>query len=935
VSWVERLTVECLGSLRVALDGRPVEITARRLRTTMVALALAAGKTVPNEQLISAIWNDALPNDPRSSLHSLITRLRATIGPAMIRTEPTGYRLQAEPDDVDALRFLRLVSAPTFDREQLEEALGLWRGVPFVGMGSLMLEQVEGPRLVELYLNAVERCADLADLDGKADEQLARLTALADEHPLRESLWARLLIALDHCGRSAEALERYEMLRSRIADRLGVDPSSQLQAIHAQLLGRSQLTQDAAMPPTVVPQQLPADIDLLVGRAADLKTLDDLLAANTAPLSTRKVAIMGTAGVGKTALAVHWAHRVAHRFPDGQLYVDLHGFEPTASPLHPSDALRGFLIALQVAPPQIPTALHDQAALFRTLLTGKRVLVVLDNCRDAEQIRPLLPGSGGSFVLMTSRNQLPGLVATGVEPMVLDVLPQSDARSLLTERLGAGRVDADPSAATEIAALCSGLPLALSMVAARALIHPDFRLDALAAELHEVRGRLDVLSTEDSAVDVRAVLSWSYRTLGPDAARMFRLLGLHPGPHIGVDAAASLAALTVGQVQNLLAELRQSHLIVEAAPGRYLAHDLLRAYAAELVQHHESATDRREAVHRLLDHYLYTTLEASRVLDGFKIYQTPEPALAGVIPEVMSDAGQVRDWYAREHSVLVGLVDLASGSEFEPYVPQLADAMTVPQSRGGRWHEWLLVQERAIESAQRLGDRYAEARARTGLAQACNRLERYDEAAAASQDAIELFRDAGEPLGEAIAHRTRLHACDRLGQLDEVLAHGHAALELYRSIGNERGEAHSLNALGWAFARLGEYQRARSYCLTAVERLERLADRPGQAAAWDSLGYIQLHLQKNVAAANSYEHSAQLYRALGDRGLEAVALVRLGDVQHAAGRRDAAHAAWGSALTNLEELGHPGADTVRAMLHRPAPTRDGSSFRRAYSADNS
>ncbi|OLB78390.1 MAG: hypothetical protein AUI14_13285 [Actinobacteria bacterium 13_2_20CM_2_71_6] len=346
----------------------------------------------------------------------------------------------------------------------------------------------------------------------------------------------------------------------------------------------------------VIPRQLPAAVRHFAGRSAELDALTRGLDQQAVVVAT----IDGTAGIGKTALAVYWARQVADRFPDGQLYANMRGFDATGSPLTPSEAVRGFLDALDVAPGRIPDSIDAQVGMYRSLLAGLRMLLVFDNARDAEQVRPLLPGSPGCLVVVTSRTRLTSLVtAAGAQPLTLDLLSTADARELLVRRLGPARVAAEPHAVTEIITWCARLPLALSVVASRAATHPGFPLAALAFELRNPRGGLDALAGGDPATDVRAAFSWSYRQLPADAARLFRLLGLHPGPDIGTAAAASLAGIPASQVRELLTELARAHLVTEHAPGRFSFHALLRAYATELVYGADSADERRSAVRRL------------------------------------------------------------------------------------------------------------------------------------------------------------------------------------------------------------------------------------------------------------------------------------------------------------------------------------------------
>jgi hypothetical protein len=459
----------------------------------------------------------------------------------------------------------------------------------------------------------------------------------------------------------------------------------------------------------VVPRQLPAAVPHFTGRAGELAALSRLLEppAGASEASGGAVvisAIGGTAGIGKTALAVHWAHRVARRFPDGQLHVNLRGFDPSGSPVEPGEAVRGFLDALGIAAERIPATPEAQAALLRSLLTDRQMLIVLDNARDAQQVRPLLPGSPGCLVLVTSRNQLTGLaVAEGARLLMLDVLPDTEARELLARRLGARRASAEPGAVAELAGLCARLPLALSVVAARAGARPGFSLAALAAELRDARGRLDVLDTGEAATSVRAVFSWSYASLSARAARMFRLLGLHPGPDLTVPAAASLAGVPVQQARDTLAELTGAHLLAEHLPGRLACHDLLRVYAAERAHADESEAERHSAVGRMLDHYLYTAYAASIAL-----YPARDPiALCArqpaAEPEHIDGNDDALAWLVAEHRVLVMVIAQAARDGFDAYAQALPETLATFLDRHGHWHDCITSQRIALAAAERMG----------------------------------------------------------------------------------------------------------------------------------------------------------------------------------------------------------------------------------------
>ena len=418
---------------------------------------------------------------------------------------------------------------------------------------------------------------------------------------------------------------------------------------------------------TVVPRQLPAGVAHFAGRTAELAELQAWQHEAASADGVAKVLVIGgTAGAGKTALAVHWAHQSAAEFPDGQLYVNLRGFDPSGTPVAPGDALRWFLGAYGVSEEQIPDSVEAQSALYRSVLAGKRVLVILDNARDAAQVRPLLPGSRSCLALVTSRARLPGLAATeGARLVPLDVLTAGDAHELLASRLGE-RARAEADAAHQLTEACSRLPLALSIVAARVAARPYLPLADLARELADAQGRLEALDAGDPVASIRAVFSWSCEQLSGPAARMFRLLGLHAGPDVTIAAAASLAGVDRGQAAAAVAELADTHLIAEHAPGRYAFHDLLRAYAAYLARATDSDAERHDAVLRVLDHYLHTSSAGSRVLNPVRPHITLAPAQRGVVPELLSYASETLAWYEAERQVLIAAIAQASDGGFRP-----------------------------------------------------------------------------------------------------------------------------------------------------------------------------------------------------------------------------------------------------------------------------
>jgi tetratricopeptide (TPR) repeat protein len=669
-------------------------------------------------------------------------------------------------------------------------------------------------------------------------------------------------------------------------------------------------------PERVTPQQLPAAPRHFAGRTTELHTLTGLLDEATEAGGTVVIsAIDGTAGIGKTALAVCWAHQIADRFLDGQLYVNLRGFDPTGTPMTPAEAVRGFLDAFAVPVDRIPVGLDAQAALYRSLLADRRMLVVLDNARDADQVRPLLPGTATALVLVTSRNQLTSLVAAeGAHPLTLDLLTADEARELLARRLGAARVAAEPGSVDEIIALCARLPLALVIVAARAAAHPTFPLATLAAELHDAGARLDALDAGDPTTNVRAVFSWSYRALTSDAARLFRLLGLHPGPDIAAPAAASLATVAVTAVRPLLAELTRASLLVEHVPGRYTFHDLLRAYATDLSYTADTDELRRAATHRILDHYLHTAYAADRLLYPARNPFPVAPPQLGVTPEHLADHQQALAWFTAEHGALLAAVDHATATGFDNHMWQLAWTLSDFLERRGHWHECAAIQRAAVAAAGRLADAAIQARAHRLLAHAYTQLGRIEDADAQLERALDLCGQAGDRVGQAHTHLKLTLLWGRRGRHAEALDHARQALDLYRAAGHRVGQANALNGIGWHHALLGDHQQALTSCEQALALFQELGDSCGQAETWDSLGYAHHHLGQHPQAISCYQHSLDLFRDLGDRYYEATILTHLGDTRHTAGNHEAARDTWQQALTILDQLDHPDADQVRTKL---------------------
>ena len=607
---------------------------------------------------------------------------------------------------------------------------------------------------------------------------------------------------------------------------------------------------------------------------------------------------------------------MADRFPDGHLYVDLRGFDPRGAVVRPTDAVRGFLEALGLAPQRIPADLDAQAALYRSLLAGREVLVLLDNARDVAQVRPLVPGTPGCVTVITSRTELAGLAATdGARLVHLDLLSDTDAHELLAHRLGPEQVGKEPEAAAEITSRCVGLPLALSIVGARATARPGFPLATLADELREAGDELTPFAGGDATSDVREVFSWSYRALGKDAATMFRRLGLHPGPDIAAPAAAAVAGFPVAQARTLLTELARSHLVTEHSPGRFAFHDLLRAYANELATDVETMPDRAAAVRRLLDHYLLTAHAAAVLVHPHRLEIEPVPADADVTPEPIADHAQALAWFTAEGPALLAAVSHAAEAGLHRHTWQLAWTVASFLDRRGRWDELLVAQQAAVEATRRLDDRPAHAHARRLLARTYAQLGRHDDAYVELRRSLDLSTAHGDRVGMATAHLGMEQILDRRDEPRPALDHARHALELFTGAGHRVGRAHALNAIGWLSTRLGDHEDALASCREALALHQELGNQHGEAATWDSLGYAHHHAGYHGEAVACFERALALSRDLDDRNYEADVLVHLGDTHAAAGDQTRARRSWRRAMTILDELGQPSAERVRAKLY--------------------
>ncbi|KOX26832.1 hypothetical protein ADK67_15130 [Saccharothrix sp. NRRL B-16348] len=875
-----------LGGVRARVGGDDLDIGHTRRRSVLAALLLEAGRPVSAERLVDRVWGARPPLRAKETLYGYVSKLRSA--GIDIQRRPGGYAL--ETDRVDLVEFRALAeqarAEPDDQRaaELYDQALRQWRGDALDGLDSPWFAQVRDSLRAERA--AVE--LDRNDVAIRLGHHAALLPALRDAtqaDPLDERLAGQLMLALHRSGRSSEALQHYDALRRTLADELGTDPGKPLQDLYLRLLG-----QQAPADAPAVPRQLPAPQRWFTGRAKEIADL-------TEPSATVVItAIGGAGGIGKTALALHWAHQHADDFPDGQLYVNLRGFDPVGDPVTPQNALRGFLAALGVDDP--PADLDAQAALYRSLVADKRMLVVLDNARDTTQVTPLLPGGARCTVLITSRLQLLGLLtAHGARSVALDVLDEHESRAFLVSRLGAERVEAEPDVTRELLELCGGLPLALSIIAARAVTQPDLPLSALTEELKDQR--LDAL--DDLSADLRTVFACSLRVLTPAATELFGLIGLTSAPDLSLKAITALTGRA--DTRRLLRELEAAHLVQQHRVGRYRMHDLVRLYAAEVAPAHADAN-----LKAFIGYFAATAHEGDRLIEP---HRPPITAPDGD-PAPLPDVTAAMDWFDAEYESLLAAQRLAAEHRWHDVAWHLAWALTNYHLRRGHAAEDIAVWRAALDAADALQDRFKQVSAHKFLGMALTDVGRYDDGDHHLRQALELVED---DYGKAAAHRAMAWAMERRGDVAGALEHAQAQLVRFRALGIPVRIAEALNDVGYRMARLGDYEGAEAHCREALALNEELGHVEGEAATSDSLGYIAHHHGRDADAVEHYRHALKLYRQLDNSYEEATVLRHFGDVLAAVGRHDEARDARQRALTLLRAQGRvEDADEVLALL---------------------
>jgi DNA-binding SARP family transcriptional activator len=959
------VAIGLLGPVEIsAAASPPAGLAQAGLRILLALLAVSANRVVPTATLIDGLWQEKYSRKRERNLHAQVYQLRRRLAalepgrrePRLITQSP-GYRLVLGDDELDVASFTALAArgrelartaTPAEAADVLSQALALWRGpaladaapaCPLLAGAAADLEQQRASVLEDRV------DADLAA--GRHDRLAAELTGLVTTHPLRERLRGQLMISLSRCGRRADALEVYHQAQQLLNDEAGIEPGPQLEALYRSIQqgddvpswpslaatgagqknlhdGNEKQYATAARQPAAgpgqpvrlfVPRQLPAGLRYFAGREDELAELSLLAGLADEPADAALVAtISGPPGVGKSALAVQWAHQAAGQFPEGQLYVDLHGYGP-AAPVEPAAAARGFLAALGLPADQLGAG-QDVHGLLRSVLAGRRMLIVLDNARDSAQVRPLLPAAGRCLVIVTSRAGLAGLAAAhGTSQVQLGLLPDAAARELLAARLSADRLAADPDAVSQLIDGCAGLPLALANAGARAAATAS--LADLAGQLGSDAGVLDALETGDEATSVRSVLSWSYAELSEPAARLLRALGLHPGPDVTLPAAASMAAASNPQARTAVQELIEESLITERAPGRYAMHDLIRCYAAEQATATESAAACRATSQRLLDHYLHSTANALRRL-GIRRHTAGFDAVrAGTSPEDFGTADAAARWLKAERDTLAAAVALAGQSGYDPVGWQLPLLLTSANGLAG-WADGTAMFCAAMAAAERAGSREGTARVHQSVAIGRFRSGEYADAITHYAKAAMSFSMHGDLASQGDAELGIASSLGRQGAHTDALAHARLALGLYRTAGSQTGLADALDRVGWSNAYLADYQQAQASFLDALDIQREAGDSRGEASTLQGIGFVHFQLGEHAAALAAYQQALGLFWDFSGRFDKADTLVHIGNVHDAAGDQAAAQAAWQQALDTLGSSYHPDAARIKAKLRLPA-----------------
>ncbi|HEX3592299.1 MAG TPA: BTAD domain-containing putative transcriptional regulator [Pseudonocardiaceae bacterium] len=852
-----------LGPVQVVVDGEPVPIGSPGARALLLLLVLHANQVVSIERIIDGLWGDDPPATARTIVHGYVSRLRRVLEPAgdqdnwaALLTRSPGYELRVDESRVDLFRARRLLDAsrgqPSARRaDLLRAAAALWRGPVPVNPPT----EAIAVELGELRLVVTEERIE-ADLElGRHAELVGELRNLVREHPFDEVLVGQLIRALYRSGQRADALEAFRAFQRRVADELGIDPGPALRELHESLLrddpGLRQPIRTLASarpapvdPPAVVPAQLPPAATSFTGRDTEMAWLNRLLPDGDTDADTTTIAVLtGTAGVGKSALAVTWGHRVVSRFPDGVLFARLRGFDPSQPPLAATDVLPRFLLALGVRSADLPEEPEEQGALYRSLLAARRVLVVLDDARDSEHVRPLLPAGRGSLVLVTSRRRLDGLVArSGARLLPLATLAEAPATRLILDSAALAGVPITPAQAAELARLCDRLPLALRVVAARLAVQPARTVAGLVVELADERTRLAALDVEDADTSVRAALDVSYRGLHPAIGSAFRMLGLVPGPSVDPYVVATLCGTDMPAARRRLRALAEANLVGEVGAERYVMHDLVRLHAKELAQGELSATDAADALGRLLGYYLRACDQARRLLHPPRDdldFAAEYPKIS--LPAVVSP-GQALDWFGGEWPNLTELLPavVADGRHREAWqLVLLTSHFLTTRSTYSDWSHWGLT---GLRSARAVADAEGEVLMLIVLATARSRYGRALEALEDAQRALRLARQLGDERHIHAALGNVGSCLYEQGRFAEALGHDQESFRLAERTGDLMAQAHALNNMSQVERSLGRRDEAIGHVRTAVALFDEIGDVGYHHLARNNL--IELYLER-------------------------------------------------------------------------------------------
>ncbi|GIG58353.1 SARP family transcriptional regulator [Longispora fulva] len=915
---------QVLGSVGVRIEGESLELGKRRMERCLFGLFLLnIGAPVTIDRLTFLLWGEHPPEQSRSTLQVLVSRLRAWLtahradeyGVRLV-TRAGGYVLEGDPERVDAHRFRRLceegrsASDPVDRLALLRKGLALWHGPPIADVGTEYVRQAVGQALEELYLDSTELRFDAQLELGQHVDLVGELSVLVAEYPFRERFAEQLMLSLYRAGRQKDALAVYDDTRRTLAEHVGLDPRPELADLHRRILRSDPALVDPGPPRQTGPAQLPQAVPDFTGRRAQIEFLDGLLDNPGAVVIST---IGGVGGVGKTALAVHWAHQVRDRFPDGQLYLNLHGFSP-APVTRPIDALARFLRALGVPAEQIPLDVEEASSMYRSQIADKRMLILLDNAHSPEQVRSLLPGGAGNLALITSRSRLGGLVARdGARRLDLEVLDGAESLALFGRILGRGRLDAEREAAADLADACGHLPLALRIAAAHLADDPTRTIADYLAQLR-AGDRLTALAVDgDELSSIRATFELSYAALDPATAWAFGLLGLVPGQDFTPEAVAALTGSDVPEARRYLSRLLAAHLVEVAGADRYTLHDLLRLYAREKAD----PAGAQSAMGSLMEWYLCGVDAAARKLypHNLRLPVAPSDSFA------FADHVEALAWLDGERGNLVAAVVGGAESGQREAAWRIADAL-----RGYFWirrHtvDWLAAAQAALAAAEAEGDAKGQATAHQSLGLAFASASRHEQAIAHSTRALALSEHEEWPEYQAAALGTLGTSANELGRLADAVGYYTQALGINRRIGRETGAAINLTNRGGLNTKLGQLDDALADLLEAMPLAQAAGARFMEAAILGNLGELYHARGELDLAVECHTKCLALAREVGSEESQAEALRGLAEVHRDAGRLDQAWTDANAALELARKVGEYRAEAqsmvaLGTILHR-------------------